>query len=593
MNTFEQFPISPALLSTLTKMGFTNPTEVQQQAIPLLLSQEKIDIVALASTGTGKTAAFGIPLIEKADASKKTAQALILSPTRELAAQVADQLKKLGAAKNISTATIYGGSSYRSQIDAIKKGAQFIVATPGRLVDLLDQKLIKLSEIKTLVLDEADEMLSMGFQEDLETILKATHSDEAEASERAACQTWLFSATMNSQIKKLSQKFLEKPSVIELNKSKGVSATVEHIYYNVRIENKPEVLLRLLLLNPNFYGIIFCQTKLEVADLESFLMKKNYAVESLHGDKAQKDREWVMKRFRSGETKVVVATDVAARGIDVKNLTHVINYSLPRDIESYIHRVGRTGRAGEAGKALSLVSPDQVRILARIQQTTGVTLQKGQIPSPESIALFKIKQVRDELLQIDTESDSYEVAYNLVKETVLDEMLTDDGSKFESVEDLFARFLVKLDPELFKTEERSLDYIGGKIPRELLPKEERKFESRGEGRGRNAGEGRDRDRGGRGREGGRSSGGRFGGGRSEGRRDRGERSSERGEGRSEGRYARSDRGEGRSEKSERSFRSDRSERPRSKDKSDFRSEGRSSSDRPKRSDHPGIKRHRH
>lgn len=557
MNTFEQFPISPALLSTLTKMGFTNPTEVQQEAIPLLLSKEKIDIVALASTGTGKTAAFGIPLIEKADSSKKSAQALILSPTRELAAQVADQLKKLGSAKHLNTVTIYGGSSYRTQIDAIKRGAQFIVATPGRLVDLLDQKLIKLSDVKTLVLDEADEMLSMGFQEDLETILKATHSDEDEASDRAACQTWLFSATMSPQIKKLSQKYLETPEIIELNKSKGVSTTVEHIYYNVRIENKPEVLLRLLLLNPNFYGIIFCQTKLEVAELEEFLMKKNYAVESLHGDKTQKDREWTMKRFRAGETKVIVATDVAARGIDVKNLTHVINYSLPRDIESYIHRVGRTGRAGEAGKALSLVSPDQIRILARVKQMTGVTLQKGQIPSPESIASLKIQNVRDELLNLDTESENYQVALKLVQETVLDEMLSDEGAKFDSIEDLFARFLVKMDPELFKTEDRTLDYLGGKIPRELLPKEERAKDEHYN----------DRSRGGRGE--------RRGGGRG------GERS-----------FSRSDRGFSRRDRDDESRSEGRRERS-----ADSRSEGRrdskgSSHDRPKRKDHPGIKRHR-
>lgn len=444
-------------------MGFTVPTEIQEKTLPVLLTDKAQDLVALASTGTGKTAAFGIPLVEKIDAKLMHPQALVLSPTRELASQVADQLKKIGAAKNINVAVIYGGSSYRTQIMQLKKGAQIVVATPGRLVDLLEQDLLSLTKVKVMILDEADEMLSMGFQESVNFILSATHPEDIDDKVvRASCQTWLFSATMGSSVRQITKRYLEKPFFIEVSTGRGLSPTVRHSYFTIRSELKTEGLLRLLRSFPQFYGFIFCQTKLEVAELEQALLKSNLLVESLHGDKVQKDREFILKRFRSGETRIVVATDVAARGLDIQNLTHVINYSLPWNEETYIHRVGRTGRNGCEGHAITLVGAHEIRSLVRLQKQTGIELHKGVFPKAIEHAVSEIRKILDQMDQEFTGAN-FRLANQAVQELVKERphLQSLDAQEF------LPKLLLLVKSELFNQSEKNLDFLDGKVPREF------------------------------------------------------------------------------------------------------------------------------
>lgn len=490
MSSFSQFNISPELISTLEKMGFTSPTEIQEKTLPVLLKEKNQDLVALASTGTGKTAAFGIPLIEKIDAQESYPQALVLSPTRELASQVADQLKKIGAAKRLQVAVIYGGSSYRTQIMQLKRGAQIVVATPGRLVDLLEQDLLSLTKVKMMVLDEADEMLSMGFQESLNFILSATHPEDVEDNTvRASCQTWLFSATMSPSVRQLTKNYLEKPFFIEVSTGKGLSPTIRHSYFTIRSELKTEGLLRLLRSFPQFYGFIFCQTKLEVAELEQTLLKNNLLVESLHGDKNQKDREFILKRFRSGETRIVVATDVAARGLDIQNLTHVVNYSLPWDIEAYIHRVGRTGRNGNEGHAFTLVGPHELRSLVRLQKMLGIELHKGAFPKAIDHAVSEIKKIFDQMDQ-NFQGSGFRLAQQAVSEVIKDRPQLQNLDMEEFLPKLF--ILVK--KELFNQTEKNLDFLEGKIPREFDERSNRRDSGKRNGSFSRRG-GRDREEG--------------------------------------------------------------------------------------------------
>lgn len=456
-SSFQAFGLSEPLLKAMNEMGFTSATPIQEQAIPLLLGEAQ-DMIGLASTGTGKTAAFGIPLIEKIDASNKNTQGLVLSPTRELALQVADQLQKLGKYKNIRVVTIYGGSSYRTQIEGVRKGAHIVVATPGRLVDFLEQKIVQLTNVQTLVLDEADEMISMGFKDDLEFILKNTHNEEAEASGRAACKTWLFSATMSRDIRRVADTYLEKPEIIEVAKSTGTSDLVKQIFYTVKDEHKNEVISRLLQIHDDFHGIIFCQTKMEVIELEEKLQRRGFAAASLHGDKQQKEREITLKKFRSGEAKVLVATDVAARGLDVKDLTHVINHSLPWDVESYIHRIGRTGRNGKEGIAISLINPRQISSLKRIQNVTKKTLEKGKIPTADEVAMIRLQKFMGQLVKVPTEGRKYQIALQIFEELVQKD---ESGLLKLAPPELLARVITAIHPELLAEKDYDLDFMKG------------------------------------------------------------------------------------------------------------------------------------
>ncbi len=608
VNSFESFGLSAPVLAAMADMGYSTPTPIQSQALPILLAGAQ-DFIGLASTGTGKTAAFGIPLVENIDETTKDTQALVLSPTRELALQVAEQLTLLGKKKGLRVVTIYGGASYRTQQEGIRRGAHIVVATPGRLVDFLEQKMIKLQKVKTVVLDEADEMLSMGFKDALEFILKATHPDDTE-SQRAGCRTWLFSATMSSEVRRLSSTYLEDPQTVQVNKVGSTAETIEQVYYTVKNNGKTEVISRLLQTLPEFYGIIFCQTKAEVAELADILTQRGFPADSLHGDKNQQEREATLKKFKQRAVKVIVATDVAARGLDIKDLTHVVNHSLPWDTESYVHRIGRTGRNGQKGTAITLVNSDQLHLLRRIMTSTKAVLVKGVVPSADEVAGLKIKDVLDRVSTMDAENPSLALASDLIQDLI---QAGDLNLKDFSKEDLLARFIVSYFPNVFVKKDVMLDYMGDRIPRELLPREpgdNRFTRNRDEGGGRGD-RGPRRDRGGyrpRDRGPARDSGGyrpraqsdeggeqradrggdRFersdrGGERAERPRfERSERSSDRGPAprqfeRAADRTVRAERSE-RSERPERSERSERSERP--------------SADRPPRRDHSGIKRSR-
>jgi ATP-dependent RNA helicase DeaD len=389
--TFADFKLSAGVSRALTEMGFTSPTPIQSDALPLLLG-EPTDFIGLAATGTGKTAAFGIPLIEKINSSLMSTQALILCPTRELALQVCGQILKLGKNKGIRAITVYGGASYNDQIYGIKKGAHVIVATPGRLVDLLERGNVKLNHVKTVVLDEADEMISMGFKEDMDTILNAVH-DPSRTDARS--NTWLFSATMSADIRKIAHRHLVEPKQIQINKKEVLSGTVEQIFYVTQEKNKADVLCKIIDHAENFYGLIFCQTKLLVSDIAALLKDRGYQVDCLHGDLSQSQRERILSLFRNKKLTILVCTDVAARGLDVKDLTHVVNYSIPRELDSYVHRIGRTARSGKAGYAISLVSPSFMGIISRIERMTSSKMKQGIIPTRKDVGTKKLTQYLD------------------------------------------------------------------------------------------------------------------------------------------------------------------------------------------------------
>ncbi len=608
VDTFESFGLSAPLMDAMKDMGFSTPTPIQKQAIPLLLGGAN-DFIGLASTGTGKTAAFGIPLIENLDATIKDTQALVLSPTRELALQVAEQLALLGKKKGIRVVTIYGGASYRTQIEGIKRGAHIVVATPGRLVDFLEQKMIKLSKVQTVILDEADEMLSMGFKEALDFILSATHPEDTGASDRAACRTWLFSATMSTEVRRITEKYLENPETVAVNKVGSTADTIEQVYYTVKNMHKTEVISRLLQTAPEFYGIIFCQTKMEVAELADILTQRGFPADSLHGDKSQQEREATLKKFKARAVKVIVATDVAARGLDIKDLTHVINHSLPWDAESYVHRIGRTGRNGQKGTAITLVNSDQLTLLRRVMNTTKATFTKGVVPSADEVAGLKIKNVLDKVGAMKEEDSSLQLAADLIQDlTQADDINFKDLSK----EDLLARFIVAYFPDVFVKKDMILDYMGDRIPRELLPRDpnNNRFTANRDGGGRGGYNDRPRTGGGfRGNRGGFRSnrsedgdrpryndGGYQNDGPSRGasapRRSGGASASFRG----------NDRGEQRAERSERTERYDRDENRGNREELNvsggerpFRKRSFNSDrdeNRGNRGDHPGIKRSR-
>ncbi|HND84720.1 MAG TPA: DEAD/DEAH box helicase, partial [Pseudobdellovibrionaceae bacterium] len=357
---------------------------------------------------------------------------------------------------------------------ALKKGAQIIVATPGRLLDFIKQGLAKLEQVNTVVLDEADEMISMGFKEALDEILSHVTSES---------NKWLFSATMSREIKDIVQRFLPSPKQITINKKGGTSDTIEQVYYTVKSMNKIEAVSRILQTHPEFYGIVFCQTKAEVADLSDELNSRGFLVEAIHGDRSQTEREKVLAQFKKAQVKVLVATDVAARGLDIKDLTHVINFNLPWDVESYVHRIGRTGRNGKLGKAYSFVGPDQLNKLARIQRATGRNLIKGKIPTNAEVARISVEQ----LLERITKNTLSAEKVSLAKELIKDFIAAHAELKHDSPEAL-ARLLVLMQPKIFQTKVDELDYMPGKVPRELQPFDQR--DSRGGGEGRGGGGGR-------------------------------------------------------------------------------------------------------
>lgn len=384
MNKFEQLGLNESLLLAIKDLGFENPSEVQEKAIPILLEQDT-DIVALAQTGTGKTAAFGFPLIQKINADDRNTQALILSPTRELCLQITNEIKLYSKyIKGLNTVAVYGGANINEQAKEVKRGAQIIVATPGRMQDMINRGLVNIKNIDYCVLDEADEMLNMGFRDDIETILSGVPEER---------QTVLFSATMPKPILEITKKYQNHAELIKVTKKELTVPNIEQFYYEVKPKNKEEVLSRLLdIYSPNL-SVVFCNTKKQVDNLVTALIGRGYFAAGLHGDLKQSQRDRVMQSFRTGKTEILVATDVAARGIDVDDVEAVFNYDLPQDEEYYVHRIGRTGRAGRGGHAFSFVSGKEMYKLKEIQRYCKTKIYAQKVPSINDVANTKMEHI--------------------------------------------------------------------------------------------------------------------------------------------------------------------------------------------------------
>ncbi|WP_370895752.1 DEAD/DEAH box helicase [Chryseobacterium gossypii] len=388
MNLFTETNLSPDILKAIGELGYESPTEIQKQTIPFILSDIR-DLIALAQTGTGKTAAFSLPILDMIDDTSRKIQLLVLCPTRELCLQIAKDIKNYSKyMHNIKTTAVYGGSSITEQMRSLKDKPQIIVGTPGRVIDLINRKALDFSNIHWLVLDEADEMLSMGFKDELETILSETPETK---------QTFLFSATMNKEVERISKNYLTKPHRISVGSINEVKKNITHEYYVVGYRQKKEALKRLIDANPNQYSIIFCRTRMETQEVADFLMQNGYAADALHGDLSQAQRDTVMKKFRLKNIDILVATDVAARGLDVNSLTHVIHYSLPDDPEVFVHRSGRTGRAGKDGISMALIKPEESRKLKQIKSSTKIEINEKKVPTGEEIVKAQVGGVFENL----------------------------------------------------------------------------------------------------------------------------------------------------------------------------------------------------
>ena len=372
MNPFIQLGIRHDIVNAITELGFENPTPIQEQSIPVLLTGSN-DFGGLAQTGTGKTAAFGLPLLELLDFEANHPQALILCPTRELCLQITNDLKNYAKnMRNANVVAVYGGASISDQLHQIRRGVQIVVATPGRMLDIINRKAINFSNVKFVVLDEADEMLNMGFQEDIDSILSTTPEEK---------KTWLFSATMPAEVRRIAKKYMTDPHELTMGTKNTGNENIEHEYYVIRARDKYAAFKRIVDFNPEIFGIVFCRTKIETQEIAEALIKDGYNADSLHGDLSQQQRDKVMKRYRERSLQLLIATDVAARGIDVNDVTHVINYSLPDEIENYTHRSGRTARAGKTGVSVSIINGKELGKIRQIEKTLGKRFVKMEIPT--------------------------------------------------------------------------------------------------------------------------------------------------------------------------------------------------------------------
>ena len=469
MLNFDELNLSPASSRAIKELGYEIPTTIQAQTLPVLLA-EPTDFIGLAATGTGKTAAFGIPIVEQLDPSIKRVQALVLCPTRELALQVSGQLGLLGKYKNLKVLSIYGGAGYQDQMHGLRSGYQIVVGTPGRMIDHLKRGSLDLSKVKTIVLDEADKMIDMGFKDDLEMLLKAVP--------RESSNIWLFSATMDKDVRRVADAYLLDPKFVQANRKEMLSTTVEQFFYPTRESDKPEILCKIIEASDEFYGLIFCQTKSLVTDLTNYLGGRGFQVDSLHGDKSQFERERAMQAFRNKKIKLLICTDVASRGLDVKDITHVVNYSIPRELEVYIHRIGRTARSGKSGIAMSLVTPSHRGLVARIEQVTKTRMQEGRVPSRRDVGIKKVSKMLNPFLAQQNFSRAVELLSPEWKAAI---------AKM-STEEVVGRFLSALSPEVFQNQERGkplqapvmTDSRGNALPRGGRP--EGKRDDRRDGR---------------------------------------------------------------------------------------------------------------
>jgi ATP-dependent RNA helicase DeaD len=430
MSTFEELGLKPELLKIIDELGFVNPTPIQDKIIPVILNTSK-DLIGLAQTGTGKTAAFGFPIIQLSDITSGQVQSLILCPTRELCIQVANDLKTYSRYINhFKAISVYGGASIEPQINAIKKGCQIVVGTPGRTLDLIRRKVLKIKNIRWLVLDEADEMLNMGFKEELDAILEQTPGEK---------QTFLFSATMPREIRNIAEKYMNKPEEVLAGKKNIGAENVRHEFYIVNAKDRYEALKRIADINPKIYSIVFCRTRRETKEVADKLIADGYNADALHGDLSQVQRDNVMNRFRIKHLQILVATDVAARGLDVNDLTHIINYNLPDELEIYIHRSGRTGRAGKSGISIAICHSREVNKIKRLEQLSDKKFVKKQVPGGSEICEKQLFNLIDKVEKIEVNESQIE-QYLPVIYKKLDWLSREDLIKhFVSVE--FNRFL--------------------------------------------------------------------------------------------------------------------------------------------------------
>ncbi len=436
---FSDLGLSAETLAVLDKQGFVEPTTIQEKCIPLAL-QGQADIVGQAATGTGKTAAFGLPVLELINPEINQTQALILAPTRELAVQIVQALNNFKGARKIKIAAIYGGASIGLQLNQLRAGVHIVVGTPGRVIDMLGRKRLILDKLSFLVLDEADEMLNMGFIEDVEEILKHTPPEK---------RMMLFSATLSPRILNLAKKYMPNYEFVEVKKPQLTTALTDQIYYEVAESDKFETLRRVIDINPEFYGLIFCKTKAEVDTITNKLKLLNYKAEGIHGDIAQNQREKVFAKFKSKQITILVATDVAARGIDVNDLTHVVNYEIPRDPESYTHRIGRTGRAGKKGTAVNIITPSEFRKLSFIKKITNADIRKEKLPEVADVIRIKKDRLLESLKKLISngehatfknlardivdENDAVEIIAAMLKHSFQNDL---DASKYKEIREM-------------------------------------------------------------------------------------------------------------------------------------------------------------
>lgn len=432
--TFDDLGLSETVLAAIKAKGFEEPTPIQAATIPLLLKGE-VDLVGQAQTGTGKTAAFGLPIIDKLEPGNGNVQALILCPTRELAVQVSDELMSLKGKKRFSVCAIYGGQSIDQQLRRLRKGVDIVVGTPGRVIDHIQRGSLKLDQLSNFILDEADEMLNMGFVDDIEEIFKTTNPEK---------RVLLFSATMPKQILVLAKNYMRDHEVIKVKAERLTTDLTEQIYFEVSNNDKFEALCRIIDIEEEFYGIVFCRTKVMVDIVARKLSDRGYDSEALHGDVSQYQRERILEKFKNKRSNILVATDVAARGIDVNNLTHVVNYSLPQNPESYVHRIGRTGRAGNEGMAITFVSREEYRQLLFVKKISKADIRKEKLPGIEQVIELKKERVRDDLSGLIAEGQ-YQALEGLAKE------ILEDNDPLEVVSALLKHSFGKdLDPASYK-----------------------------------------------------------------------------------------------------------------------------------------------
>lgn len=405
MSNFSKLGLSESVLEILEKIGFETPTPIQVQAIPMLLKNDPTDFIGLAQTGTGKTAAFGLPLVDLVDSDDKSTQALIMAPTRELCQQTGEQLVNFSKNnRSLNVEVVYGGAAIQNQIKALRKPTQIVVATPGRLLDLIKRKAIRLENVRYVVLDEADEMLNMGFKEDIDEILSHTREERV---------TWLFSATMPGEIRRIVKKYMINPLEAAVNTEQKSNADISHKYVMTKGTNKIPALRRFLDIQPDMRGILFCRTKRETQEIADDLGNLGYGVEALHGDLSQAQRDTVMKRFKTRSMQLLIATDVAARGIDVNDLTHVLHHKLPDQLESYTHRSGRTGRAGNKGISIAFINPRETRRISEIENKIKVKFEKIEVPSLEKLKSSRINNWASLIINTEVDKQAEEILNEL------------------------------------------------------------------------------------------------------------------------------------------------------------------------------------